>query len=276
MKIILTALVMAFVTFSSSAQTKFGVFILLGNDGGAAKKINVAKNLNVKYIRDAIIVSKWEGSSERYEKLRNAGFTVIPNINYGQPRKDIGELSPVPFPTDLIAYKKTLEEILDKYHPELAVIENEEINKNYHSGPMQDYINMLKVAVEVCHSKGIKVTNGGIYGAALEILTYRYLQTKGQERADSFGNNCMELYQIKAAQKPNSNTNIEKEVRKIDTLLNYYENLDYVNVHLYEPFTPNIAHDLSQSANLSSNTPVVIADIQEFIRARTGRQNNVQ
>jgi hypothetical protein len=48
--------------------------------------------------------------------------------------------------------------------------------------------------------------------------------------------------------------------------LNFYDNLDYVNVHLYEPFNPNV-----DPSKVTSATPVVVADIQEFLRARTGR-----
>ncbi len=148
----------------------------------------------------------------------------------------------------------------------MIVVENEEINPNYHTGPLTDYINMLQAALDVCHSKGIKVTNGGIYGGQLETLAYRYLQRKGQNRADSFANNCMTYSQIKDAQTPNRNPSLEWKVRQLDTLLNFYINLDYINIHLYEPFNPNV-----DPSTVTSATPVVAADIQEYLIARTGK-----
>ncbi|CAN5178386.1 hypothetical protein BH11BAC6_BH11BAC6_08960 [soil metagenome] len=241
-------------------QTKFGSII-----NGAftpTQKVSIAKSLNAGYVRSGITVTEWTGKSGPYENYVNNGIKVVLNIN-----NDAQTGNPKPFPKDMISYRNIFTQIVNKYQPEVIVVENEEINPNYHSGPMADYLNMLTVALDVCHAKGIKVANGGIYGSALEILTYRYLQTKGQNRADSFGNNCMTTYQVKAAQTPNSNPTLEKDVRQMDTLMNFYVNLDYVNIHMYEPFDP----DVTQPELVTTRTPIVIADIQEFLKVRTGK-----
>jgi hypothetical protein len=180
-------------------QTKFGS--LIGGGFTNNQNISIANSLNVKYVRTTLLISEWDGSFLPYETYTANGIKVLLNV-CTSPYKG----GPSPYPKDLLSYRQKLTDITNTYQPELIVVENEEINKNTHSGSIIDYLKMLKVAYEVCHSKGIKVTNGGIYGAGLEILTYRYLQTKGQNRADSFGNNCMESYQIKAAQNPNSNS----------------------------------------------------------------------
>ena len=209
-------------------------------------------------------MSEWKGSSIPYETNVDNGISMLWNVCYEpQPTK------PKPFPKDMKSYRTTFTDIVNTYQPPVIVVENEEINKNWHSGPMTDYINMLKVALDVCHAKGIKVTNGGIYGPQLEVLTYRYLQTKSQKRADSFGNNCMYAWQIKAAQTVNSNASLEKDVRQLDTLLNFYVNLDYINIHEYEPFNPNLS--TSAKSQVGTITPVVIADLQEYLQTRTGR-----
>ena len=241
-------------------NTKFGC--LLNGDFTPDERASVAKSLNVKYVRDAIVMDKWKGKSNNYDAYTDAGIKVVLNINYKQPGG-----SPQAFPKDMNSYRKKFNDITNTYQPPVVAVENEEINVNYHKGPMSDYISMLKVALDVCHSKGIKVTNGGIYGGQLDILTYRYLQTKGQKRADSFANNCMENFQIKAAQNPGSNPDLEFKVRQLDTLLNFYDNLDYVNIHVYEPFDPYVTN--TQKVNTS--TPVVIPDIQEYLKVRTGR-----
>jgi len=242
---------------ANTGNTKFGSSI----NGGftSAKSVSIAKDLNAKYVRGKIIMSQWKGKSWQYENYENNGIHVVLNVNYNDNNNS-------PFPKDMENYRKKFNSIINKYQPEVIVVENEEINPHYHEGPMSNYIQMLKVALDVCHSKNIKVANGGIYGPQLEVLTYRYLQTKGQKRADSFANHCMETYQVKAAKQPNSNKDIEFKVRQLDTLLKFYHNLDYVNVHLYEPFNPNV-----KPSSVNSATPVVVADIQEYIKSRTGR-----
>lgn len=240
--------------------TKFGS--LISGDFTIDERVSIAKSLNVAYVRDALMMSTWDGYYKPYETYTSNGINVILNVNYDQPTQQ-----PDPFPTDMKAYKKTFKDIVQTYQPEVIVVENEEINERYHSGPMTDYIKMLQVAISVCHPKKIKVTNGGIYGSQLEICTYRYLQTISQARADEFGNSCMSPFQVKAAQEPGSNPTLEYTVSQMDTLLDFYKNLDYVNVHLYEPF----GADISKTYKVSTITPGVVEDIQEFLLARTGK-----
>jgi hypothetical protein len=240
-------------------NTKFGSSI--GGSFTSDQCVSIVQSLNLKYVRMTIAMSDWNGKSFPYENYVANGIQPIVNLNYSSQTKV------VPFPTDTASYRQTFDAITNKYQPELIVVENEEINPHYHSGPMRDYINMLRVALSVCHVKGIHVTNGGIYGPQLEVLTYRYLQTKSQGKADSFANNCMYKSQVKAAQNPGSNPGMEQNVRQLDTLLNFYHNLDYVNVHLYEVYNPYIT-DVS---TVTTATPVVVADIQQYLKARTGR-----
>src|SRR6266487_7190412 len=115
------------------AQTKFGV--LVNGKMNINTKIEVAKSLNVSYIRDAIIMQNWDGHDQSCDRYIAAGFKIILNVNWGHVQKENGIKSPVPYPTDTMEYKKIMNEILSKYSPELVVIENEETIKNYHTGP---------------------------------------------------------------------------------------------------------------------------------------------
>lgn len=243
-------------------NTKFGSIINGNFDING--RISVANSLNADYVRSSIIMSEWRGKANDYETYVNNGIGVVLNILYES--NNLQDKKRLPFTKNLTDYRNKFIEITNKYHPEVIVVENEEYNKDQHSGPMTDYINLLKVALSVCRPKGIKVTNGGIYGRQVEVLTYRYLQTKGQKRADSFANACMEDYLIKAAQNPGSNPTVEAEVKQLDTLLNYYPNLDYVNIHLYEPYNPDV-----DARTVATGSLLVPRDIQECIRAKTGR-----
>lgn len=244
-------------------NTKFGC--LANGNFTVDKRTAVALSLNAPYVRNTISMDTWTGSSGPYDNYVNAGLKVVLNVTSTQQTG-----RPVAFPKDMNGYRNSFNAITNTYEPEVIVVENEEINKNYHSGPVTDYIQMLQVALDVCHSKGIKVTNGGIYGTQLEILTYRYLVTKGQSRADSFANGCMSPYQVNAAKTPNSNAKLEADVRQLDTLLNFYSNLDYINIHPYEALDPDLT-TVAMRASVTSATPVVIADMQEYLIQRTGK-----
>jgi hypothetical protein len=240
-------------------STNFGALIL--GDFTNDEHVQIAKNLNAKYVRTTIAIDNWKGRYAPYETYIENGIKVVLNVNCTS--NDVQTA----FPKNLIGYRQIFFSITNTYQPPVIVVENEEINPHYHSGPMTDYINMLRVALDVCHRKGIKVTNGGIYGPQLEVLTYRYLQTKDQKRADSFAENCMEKSEVKDAQNPGRDEDLEKKVSQLDTLLNFYPNLDYINVHLYEPFDP----DVVAKSKVNTATPVVVADIREYLIARTGK-----
>src|SRR5690349_17257853 len=143
MKKILLACISLLALHCSMAQNPFGVLVnASGGPVNIQQKIAIAKDLGVPYVRNAIIMDTWSGSDKAYEAYEKAGFKIICNVNYGRVQKG-GQRGSVPFPTDMTAYKKTLHAILDKYKPEVVVIENEELIPKYHSGSMQDYITEL-------------------------------------------------------------------------------------------------------------------------------------
>src|SRR4051794_6663624 len=89
-----------------NAQTKFGV--LVHGKMSINKKIDVAKNLGVSYVRNGIVIQDWNGQDEGYDKYTAAGLKVILNINWGHAKNDKGEKTPVPFPKDTVKYKQIL------------------------------------------------------------------------------------------------------------------------------------------------------------------------
>ena len=245
--------------------TKFG--ILVNPSGGrlnTATKIKVAKALGLKYVRNAVIMEDWTGADGAYEEYVNAGLKVILNINAGHVQQDgSGTKTPFPFPTDTVEYKKKLGKMLDKYRPELVVIENEETTKHYHSGTPEDYITELTAAIGVAHSKGIKVTNGGI-AKGLDMALYRDFISRGMRKeAEELASQTMDERVMKGVKNPGSNPAIEQTIRDVNTYLQAYKKLplDYVNVHLYD-HTPD-------------GNPAAIAkgikEIAEFVTRVTGK-----
>lgn len=66
-------------------------------------------------------------------------------------------------PSDINKYKKTLDKLLKQYKKHIAVlvVENEPDNPQYWAGTPGQYLQLLRIAADVAHAKGIKVANGG-------------------------------------------------------------------------------------------------------------------
>jgi hypothetical protein len=245
------------------AQPKFGV--LVNGKMNLNIKINVAKALDISYIRDAVVLQNWNGNDESTDKFMAEGFKVILNVNWGQVAKGPGIKEPVPFPTDTVEYKKVLDKVLNKYKPEVIVIENEETTRNYHTGPIEDYISELSAAITVAHSKGLKITNGGITNRDLVLLVYNdYLERKMNKEADDFASRCV---------KPALLKNLETAdiVAKAKKLIEAYKNLplDYINIHLYEP-VKNVAGGTDES--VKTITPGAQKEMINYIERVTGKR----
>src|SRR6185369_362636 len=150
---------------------------------------------------------------------------ILLNIN--------NDSTPSVFPTNLVAYESKLRSFLNVYGTsiEVAVIENEELNNSaaqgtlYHLGRLQDYINELTVAVNVCREKGLPVTNGGLTNPIVASLKH-YYSLNGKQ--DSL---------VWLMQSMNGISNDSTLWRRTDSLLNAYRilPLSYVNLHWYEP-----------------------------------------
>jgi hypothetical protein len=140
--------------------THFGSLI---SDGSVDNKITVSDKFGVTYVRSAVTVKDFQGKDPGVDKYLNSGFKVVLNLNWDHVADGRGNRTPVPFPTDMVKYRKLLGAVLDKYKPEVAVIENEPTTDDFHSGPIENYIAELAVAIDVCHSKGVKVADGAIH-----------------------------------------------------------------------------------------------------------------
>lgn len=193
------------------------------------QEMAAAKVLGVKYIRRTVTLD--DTSTSGLRRLSANGFKVVLNVCW----KKITN-GPVPFPTDLDAYKKILSALLDTYKPEVLVIENEELNNAYHSGTVNDYLNELNVAIEVAHSKGVKVTNGGIGSTVAILLTYKNYITTGQlTAAKDFAARMIPATILGQATKPGRSLYL-----KLDTAQMLFNglalsNVDFINFHWYQP-----------------------------------------
>lgn len=214
-----------------AAGTDWGALIA---DGEIPDKMNVMDMLGVGTVRYAIILESHISEDKGYERWRDAGYKILCNLNWGHVTNNKGNKKPVPFPTDLKEYRIELTAILDKYHPEVAVIENEETTDVFHSGPIEDYIEQLKVAVDVCKARGIKVADGGLN---LELC---------QQVMNGTGRG----------------TNYEETKKLIEAFKTI--DLDFVNIHTKAPF--------SNQRNGNIFQPGAAEAVADFLRQETGKQ----
>ncbi len=209
---------------SDLLSTNFGV---LSNGRDIIIRQTAAANLGCTYVREAQILKDWNGTNNTYiDKWIDAGKKILLNIN--------NDTTPSAFPKDLVTYEAQLRSVLTVYHPEVAVIENEEANQydstkennsQYHMGSLADYINELTVAVKVCKEKGVPVTNGGLTPIVIASL-WNYYNTNNKQDSCTWLNNQM-----------GGVSHDSERIARADSLITAYRQLDlsYVNLHWYEP-----------------------------------------
>lgn len=134
-------------------------------------RIEVMEQLGVQYARTSTTLVGYTGKLGDVEKLEAQGFKVLLNVSY-EPQTDG---SPRTFPTDMADYRARLAEVLDKYKPEVVVIENEPTNQLYYVDDMSNYLTELENAIEVAHARGVKVADGSLHVTAVDAVSKNQL-----------------------------------------------------------------------------------------------------
>lgn len=253
-------------TIQQTGSTHFGVIVNKtdGSSIGPPGQAKIAKALGLHYIRSRISMEKWNGSDDGMDVFKSEGLHVVLNINYVTASG-----APVPFPTDLESYKQKLSSILTKYQPALVTIENEEDNKGYHSGTAEDYINELKVGIEVAHSKGLKVTNGGITSPMMVLLVYDDLVSSGRkDDAYKFASKAFPDARLARLNELANKPYVEQKLAEGKKLINAYKslNLDYVNFHWYLPLRGIKGAEIAKKID-----PILITYVADYIKRKTGK-----
>ncbi len=211
----------------------FGMMLNLDS----AQSVSLVQALGVTYFRPAkpVFLDKWSGDCPQCDMAQQVGLKLILTV-----RNDGGGGNPSTPPTDLAVYQKTLGEVLDKYHPELLVVENEENSKLFYTGSADEYAAELKAACTVAHSKGIKCANGGIVSAEVAALVWgNYMDQGDVNGACSFAKRALDSKhadKLCGVQSINDLTPQEQEtLNKGRALLVVYKSAgaDYMNFHWY-------------------------------------------
>ena len=239
-----------------STTNPFGVMI---SGTTSQVKAQTAVKLGAKYYRPiSIFVERWQGSCEECDAAVNAGLKLVLTI-----RNNGGGGQPSTPPSDLNTFKQTLSQIIDKYKPEVLVIENEENSGAiFYSGTTQQYLQELKAGCEVAHQKGIKCTNGGLVSSLVAVLVSENYKANGDaKKADEYLTRT--LIGAKKAMISQINSSKGKEqITKGKELLAGYKSAgaDFANFHWYIADTDALGEAVSY-LRTASGLPVMTNEV---------------
>ncbi len=207
----------------------FGVMIS-GNTSQI--KAQTAVKLGAKYYRPvSVFLDRWTGSCEECDTAIKNGLKLILTV-----RNNGGQQQPTTPPTDLNSYKNTLSQIVDKYRPEVLVIENEENSQAlFYTGSSQQYLQELKAGCEVAHQKGIKCANGGLVSSLVAALVAdSYKQAGDQNKANDYLTRTLGAKDSSITTSINSSKAQEQITRGKELLTGYRgAGADFMNFHWY-------------------------------------------
>jgi hypothetical protein len=125
---------------TTTPPSRLGVMVTKARTAEA--RIASAKALGVRYARPGTVSLVNPDSEGNARASRAAGLggviTYVARANLGQATTP---------PTDLRAYGTSLGRAIDRTHPVLAVIENEEDASRFYTGSATDYLRQLRTAV---------------------------------------------------------------------------------------------------------------------------------
>src|SRR3990167_491097 len=244
LKAIVLFLVITFLALNSGeksavlAQSKNPFGLMIGTPNiTLAERIALVKELGAIYFRpNSVFLDKWNGNCSECQAAISEGIGLILTI-----RNNGGLGQPTTPPTDYNVFKQILGEILDKYPPELLVVENEENSAAlFYDGTPQEYLQELSVACEVAHSKAIKCTNGGLVSMLVTgLVANNYLEQGDPAKADEYLLRALSPEEYQQYQNMSQELKLE-QLNKGKALLAGYKTsgADYVNFHWYNADTP--------------------------------------
>ncbi len=261
-------LLISFTASAQRAKNRIGVQI---HNMKAEDQLKITNELHTKWSRGpGLELDSWKPTDDEWIPFVQDCQRVNVHINRYATN------TTHPFPrgkAEINKWAQDLVKVLNTYDPRLpdnVSIENEELNQNYHSGPMSDYIAQLDTAVKILHAYNIRVVNGGLPEQVICQGVYRWLKytKKNEKAANDWATATLTASQKKSADNYNPGTNI----RRMDTCLDAYKrmDLDAVNIHIYYPWDKDKNRKPIIETMIPSNAFQIIA---EYIEDRTGKKS---
>lgn len=224
----------------ASGTNPFG--LLLGADGiDDQYRVELARALGVSYFRPWYVnLAAWNGAC--YDLAcdlgPNAGLKLILTA-----RSNVNEAPPYATtpPSDGAVYRRTLSEVLERYQPEVLVVENEEDSAQFWNGTPEQYGALLTAACQVAHEQKIPCANGGLSNKTLALLVWAdYIEQQQITEACNFVQRTGAVLAPDLCRFSAIDHLSEEDKAALDTgrkLLDIYKTSgqDYLNFHWYAP-----------------------------------------
>jgi hypothetical protein len=218
------------------------VGILVQNAGATVSdKADIIRNtLHSRYVRfTAISMQNWTGSSAALDTYKSAGLIahVVIDVGFGAGTPNGWITSSTAY--DLTDLSNDVDELLtDNPDIKILVLDNEELNDNYHDdGRVFQYLDIAAVVQAVCRAHGVLLSNAGFGNFfAINGYVFRWIKSKYvQTAADTFGDYVfLSPGQYNAANTVNSNPSLETLIKSVDTIVSS-SSFDILDIHIYNP-----------------------------------------
>ena len=239
----------------TSEANPFGVMTWGNTD---QTKMQIAKTLGAKYYRPlAVILDNNPLSCTECQAAMDRGFKLVLTIRANGG----GGISTVP-PTDWNAYRNTLSQVLDKYKPEILVIENEENSSTFYTGTAQQYLQELTVGCEVAHPKNIKCANGGLVSKLVVVLVSESYQPDAN-KADDYLRRALTPEDYTTVTASIGSSLWQSQIQKGQDLLAGYKTAgaDFVNFHWHQENAETLPEAVTYLNTASQGLPVINNEI---------------
>jgi hypothetical protein len=200
--------------------------------------------------------------NSRVAAAQAQGFEVLTTTTNGA--------FPADPPADAGDYQARLGRELDAHPTPLVSIENEPTADRYYTGTPEQYLAELAAAVPVAHARGVKISDGGLVSAGVQLATWDDLWThSGCVAADHYAAIAFPasriggevISDVPSCADPNrpilgGNPKARQVLNDTNTLIGGFRSIaiDYVNFHWYQ------------------STPEAVKTTVEFLRRATGKQ----
>ncbi|MEP6512769.1 MAG: hypothetical protein ABJA79_02790 [Parafilimonas sp.] len=274
---------------AATYQNPFGVLVseTYGDPDGKRhflshqNEANLAHDLGVAYARIAVSNLKWAKPNSRanfldeYKAFTNStpSIHILLNVNWGE--HSAGAQT---FPGATPEYQAFIKDLTDTLTspgyipPAVIVVENEENNPQFHVvntyADQAKYIDMLSYDIQACHARNLKVTNGGLTHLAVNLKVHDYFlnNLRDTARADTFAHAVFPddiismLYNNYFTKRRNISLYYFAAYAQL--------NLDYVNMHWYEPVKLAYWFDTVRAVGIDTNhiSPGALVEVKNFFR----------
>ncbi|KKS32422.1 MAG: hypothetical protein UU93_C0007G0027 [Candidatus Amesbacteria bacterium GW2011_GWA2_42_12] len=249
------------ITISSPTPTPpttsnpFGIMTWGDNN---STKMQIATDLGAKYFRPlSVFLDKDPLSCSECQAAIDKGFKLALTI-----RVNGGRGVPTVPPTDWNAYRDILSQVLDKYQPEILVIENEENSNTFYTGTAQEYLQELTVGCEIAHSKNIKCTNGGLVSKLVVVLVSDSYQPDAN-KADDYLRRALTPEDYDTVSGSVGSPQWLAQIQKGKGLLAGYKiaGADFVNFHWHQENAETLPEAVTYLGSTSQGLPVINNEI---------------